>query len=467
MRQILPLLVAASLPASAQAAGFYFTDSGTRAIGRGSAVIASVDDLSALYHNPGALARLRQAQAFVSLSGVDQYVEFDRLDEDGEDPFEPITNQGPYMLVPALGLSGSLGVPRTTFAVGFISPQAPDPLYPSDGPQRYSLTDELLWEFAAVAGAGVQITDWLALGATFQARMLRAQMALALTTAEGDNPSQDIDIGFEISDWFAPNFQLGTIIDPLPWMTIGASYQPATHYHTSGSIAADFEGHTWEGFLDGTNFVDEDVTAEITMPAIARAGIDFHPSDRWDVEIAGAWEGWHVWDEIVITDVDLTIKMDPDNIMGLGDAVVTNDIIIPAAYQNVWSVRLGGEYDLHQKLTVRAGGYYETSAVPDKFQGVTLVDGRKAGVGLGAGLHLGRVDLDAAFGETFMIPRDITDSELQQLVLDLDLAHPEDSVVGNGKIVGNGHFASRLTFISMAMTWRFGKEPTEKVTPAG
>jgi long-chain fatty acid transport protein len=467
MCRIFALLALSTLPSTAQAAGFYFTDSGTRAIGRGSAVIASVDDLSALYHNPAALARLREAQAFVSISGVDQYVEFDRLDEDGEDPFDPIYNSGPFMAVPALGLSHSFGVPRTTFAVGFISPQAPDPLYPTDGPQRYSLTDELLWEFAAVAGAGVQITDWLALGATFQARMLRAQMALALTTAEGDNPSQDIDIGFEISDWFAPNFQLGTIIDPLPWMTIGASYQPATHYHTSGSIAADFEGHTWEGFLDGTNFVDEDVTAEITMPAIARAGIDFHPSDRWDVEIAGAWEGWHVWDEIVITDVDLTIKMDPDNIMGLGDAVVTNDIIIPAAYQNVWSVRLGGEYDLHQKLTVRAGGYYETSAVPDKFQGVTLVDGRKAGVGLGAGLHLGRVDLDAAFGETFMIPRDITDSELQQLVLDLDLAHPEDSVVGNGKIVGNGHFASRLTFISMAMTWRFGKEPTEKVTPAG
>ena len=372
------------------------------------------------------------------------------------------------MLVPAFGLSGSLGVPRTTFAIGFISPQAPDPLYPSDGPQRYSLTDELLWEFAAVAGAGVQVTDWLALGATFQARMLRAQMELALTTAEGDNTAQDIDIGFEIADWFAPNWSAGAIVDPLPWMTIGASYQPATRYKASGTIEADFEGHAIEDFLDGTHFVDEDVTSTLTMPAIARLGVDFHPTDQWDVELAGAWEGWHVWDEVVITDVDLVIEVEPSVFLE-EDAVVTNDIVIPAAYQDVWSVRLGGEYDAHPKLTVRAGGYYETSAIPKAFQGVTLVDGNKIGAGLGLGTHLGSLDVDLAFGQTWFIPRDITDSELRQLVLLLDLANPDESEVDdeNGKVVGNGHFSSRLTFLSMAMTWRFGRAPNQELTPEG
>ncbi|MFH1467613.1 MAG: outer membrane protein transport protein [Pseudomonadota bacterium] len=460
MRRLLPALLLACAPGAAHAAGFYFTDSGTRAIGRGSAIVASVDDLSALYHNPGALARMRQAQAFVSFSGVDQYVEFDRLDEPDEGlEFDPITNSGPFMLVPALGVSGSLGVPRTTFALGFISPQAPDPLYPQDGAQRYSLTDELLWEFAGVAGAGVQITDWLAVGATFQARMLRAQMALAVATSAGDDPAQDIDLGFEIADWFAPNWSAGVIVDPLGWLTIGASYQPATHYHARGDISADFAGHVWEGFLDGTHFVDDDVSAEITMPAIARVGLDFHPSDRWDVEVAGAWEGWHVWDEVVITDVDLTIKVDPDGFIPQ-DAVVTNDVVIPAAYQDVWSARLGGRYDVHRLLTLRAGGFYETSAVPRTYQGVTLVDGDKIGMGLGAGGHFGRFDVDLGFGEVWFLPRDIDDSELQQLVLDIDLAHPEESVVGKGKVVGNGHFSSRLTYLSMAATWKFGKAPS-------
>jgi long-chain fatty acid transport protein len=465
MRRILPLLALAlaAAPSSALAAGFYFTDSGTRAIGRGSAVVASVDDLSALYHNPAALARLRQAQAFVSLSGVDQYVEFDRMDEPDEDlDFAPIYNQGPYMMVPGLGLSHTFGVPRTTFAIGFISPQAPDVLYVADGAQRYSLIDQLLWEFAGVAGVGVQVTDWLAIGGTFQARILRADMELAITTLDGDEPANDIDIRFEIADWFAPNFSLGVLADPTPWMTIGASLQPATTYHPVGTISADFEGHAFEGFLDGTHFVDEDVSSTITMPAIARAGIDIHPSDKWDVELAGAWEGWHVWDEIVITDVDLVVKVDPDGFIP-EDAVVTNDIVIPANYLDVWSVRLGGDYDVNDKVTVRTGGYYETSAVPKAFQGVTLVDGPKIGAGLGAGVHLGRFDIDAAFGQTWILPRDITDSELQQLVLDIDLYHPDQSEVRQGKVVGNGQFSSRLTFLSTAVTWRFGKEPT----PAG
>ncbi len=459
MRRILPLLTAALLPASADAAGFYFTDSGTRAIGRGSAVVASVDDLTALYHNPAGLARLRQAQAFVSVSGVDQYVEFDRMDEPDNDlDFAPIYNEGPFMVVPGLGLSHSFGVPRTTFAIGFISPQAPDVDYVADGAQRYSLIDQLLWEFAGVAGVGVQVTDWLAVGGTFQARILRADMELAITTLDGDDPANDIDIRFEIADWFAPNYSFGVIADPTDWMSIGASFQPATTYHPVGSISADFEGHAFESFLDGTHFVDDDVSSTITMPAIVRAGVGIHPTEKWDVELAGAWEGWHVWDEIVITDVDLVVEMDPEGFIP-EDAVVTNDIVIPANYLDVWSVRLGGDYNVNDKVTIRAGGYYETSAVPKAFQGVTLVDGNKIGVGLGTGVHLGKFDIDAAFGQTFILPRDITDSELQQLVLDLNLSDPAASEVTQGKVTGNGHFASRLTFLSMAMTWRFGKEP--------
>jgi long-chain fatty acid transport protein len=459
-------LAATLLPSSAHAAAFYFTDSGTRAIGRGSAVVASVDDLSALYHNPAGLVRLRQAQTFISLSGVDQYVEFDRMDEPDDDlDFAPIYNTGPFMLVPAFGLSGSLGVPRTTFAIGFISPQAPDVQYVSDGAQRYSLIDQLLWEFAGVAGAGVQVTDWLALGATFQARVLRADMELAITTLEGDDPQNDIDIRFSVADWFAPNFSVGTLVEPTPWMTVGASFQPATTYHAVGSISADFEGHAFSegGFLDGTHFVDEEVTSTLRMPAIARAGIDLHPTDKWDIELAGSWEGWHVWDEIVITDIDLVVEMAPDSWID-EDAVVTNDIVIPSNYLDVWSVRLGGDYQVHERVTVRAGGYYETSAIPKAFQGVTLVDGDKIGAGLGAGFHVGRIDVDAAFGQTWFLPRDITDSEVRQLVLDLNLSDPASSEVVDGKIVGNGHFSSRLTFLSMAMTWRFGKAPTTPVT---
>jgi long-chain fatty acid transport protein len=467
MRRIFALLALACVPTTAQAAGFYFTDSGTRAIGRGSAIIASVDDLSALYHNPGALTRMRDGQLFLSLSGVDQYVEFDRMDEPDNDlEFEPIYNTGPFMLVPGLGVAHSLGVPRTTFAIGFISPQAPDVEYVSDGAQRYSLIDQLLWEFGGVAGTAVQITDWWSLGATFQARILRADMELAITTLEGDDPANDIDIRFEIADWFAPSWSIGTIVEPNDWMSIGASFQPATTYHPVGTISADFEGHAFEGFLDGTHFVDDDVSSTITMPAILRGGVAFHPTEKWDVELAGAWEGWHVWDKIVITDVDLVVEVDPDGFIP-EDAVVTNDIEIPANYLDVWSARLGGSYRVHDRVVLRAGGYYETSAVPMAFQGVTLVDGNKIGAGLGAGFALGRWDIDAALGQTWILPREISDSELQQLVLDIDLLHPDESLVRQGKITGNGQFASRLTFLSLATTWHFGKHGEPSLTPEG
>ncbi len=455
-RPLVALLVTAFAPGAAQAAGYYFTDSGARANARGSAVVASVDDLSALYHNPGALARLSSGQVYLNFTGVTQYVEFDRAgeDEDGN-PYEPVYNEAQPMLVPGFGLSGKFGLPNTTFALGFISPQAPTILYPEDGPQRHVMIEQELWEFAGVAGVGHQVTDWLAFGACFQARVLRTQQRLALTTAEGDDPVQDIDIDFEMADWFAPGFNAGVLIDPADFLTIGVSYQHLTRYDTEGTISADFEGHVWESQLNGTLFEDDYVTAVAPMPAILRAGIDFHPSERADIELAGAVEFWKVMQEVVITDLDLSIEMAEDAILD-EDATVTNDIIIPAGFQNVWSVRLGGRYDFGRWVTWRLGGFYETSAIPPETQGVSLVDGNKLGYGTGGTLHLGTLDVDLAFAQTFLLPRDITDSERYQLWMDMSLADPEESEIKDGEAVGNGHFASHLTFFTAALTWRFG-----------
>jgi len=455
------LLLLLALPGSARAAAYYYPDSGTRCIARACAIIASVDDLSALYHNPAALVRLREPQVFASLTGVEQYVEFDRADEPDESlAFDPVYNDAPWMAIPALGASATFGLPRTTFAAGLVTPQAPDYSYPQDGPQRYILVDALIWQFGVVASAAHRVTDWLSVGAGVGWWVARVEQELAASSGlEGmdptEDPAMDLDIVLRSWDWFTPSANAGALVEPLPWLAVGLSVQPPIHFEAAGSLETDFTGHAWSGvLLEGETFTDPDVTLLLTVPLVLRGGVQVRPTERLDLEFATVFEDWSVLDVVTVTDMDLVIETDPDFFDE--DAVVTNDVELKAGYQDAWSFRLGGAYRLSDRFTTRLGALYETSGVPLRTQGVGLVDGNKWGLGTGGTVRLGRLDVDLAVAQQLVANRRIEDSLLQQLTLVVDPEAPEDSEVGYGKYVGNGHYTSRLTYVSTALTWHFG-----------
>lgn len=469
----LALLASMALPTASHAAGYYFTDAGTKALGRGTAFVAGVDDLSAQYYNPAALSRLDRGQLYLSLSAVDQYVYFNREDEPENDlTFDPVYNEGPLMLIPAIGVASSFGLPNTTFALGQYSPFAPDLDYDPDGAQRYTLIDSLIWQFALGASVGhhfhnptdarwLDWLDWLHLGTGFQWWMLRVEQELALTAVEGDDPAYDIDVAFGAWDRFQPSMNFGMLLDNGGWLAFGASAQPPIRYEGHGFVTTDFSGHVWESYLDGTTFTDEDIRLLITVPMILRGGLLLRPTEKLEIEVAGVAEFWSILEEVVITDLDLVIAMDPDSSPFGEDAVVTNDVELLAGYQDTWSLRLGTEYDFTPTVTGRMGGFYELSAVPETTQGVGLVDGDKFGASAGASLNFGDFTFDLALARAWLADRQITDSELTQLVLEIDIADPGASeVVESDKVFGNGHFTSYLTFASVAATWRFGKEST-------
>jgi long-subunit fatty acid transport protein len=466
----LALGLLAVLPGAARAAGYYYPDSGTRCIARAGAIIASVDDLTALYHNPAALVRLDAAQAFASVTGIEQYVEFDRADEpEAGLAFDPVHNDAPWMAIPALAASSTFGVPRTTFGIGLISPQAPDYRYPADGAQRYILVDSLLWQFGGVATVAHRFTDWLALGLGLEWWVVRIEEELTASSGmAGVEPTEDpaMDLGIALRAWdaFTPSVNAGALVDPLPWLTLGLSVQPPIRFEAAGSLTTDFTGHAWSGVLiDGEVFTDDDVTLLLTLPLVARGGVQVRPTERLDLEFAAVFEDWSVLDVITVTDMDLVIRTERPLLAE--DAVVTNDVELVAGYQDAWSFRLGGALVLSPRVVGRLGALYETSGVPLRTQGVGLVDGDKWGIGTGGTLRLGPADLDLGVARQYVANRRIEDSLLTQLTLEVDPADPEASQVTHGKIVGNGHYTSRLTYLSAALTWRF--DPRQPPTPRG
>lgn len=471
------------LSGAADAAAYYFLDTGTRGLSRAGAFVASADDLSAQYYNPAALIRLKRPQAYVNFSTVGQDVSFTRkdYDENGDllNTYDTVQNTDGPMPIPALGFSTRFGLPDTVFSFGLYPPFAPTFGYDPEGPQRYTLINSLLIQTNAGPSVAHRFTDWLTVGLGAHWVYLSAQQSLSLDTCDPDasealredcaeNPEKyDIDVALEMADPAKFGFSGGLLIEPNDWIAVGASFMSPVNVSGKGNIVADFgEEHTLvtTGGLEQSSYADDDVTVLLTLPWIFRGGVAFYPNEKLNVELAGVYTTWKQTTEITVTDVnlDLTLGETGQTFAGEESIPIEDDIVLPAGFSNAWSVRLGGDYDVHQDVTIRAGGAYETSAVPPSTQSVTNADGNKFVYGLGATYRLKRrMSFDVGFSHTLIQSREITNSQVRKIVIPVfpltNLSDPDNLAIQEGEVVGNGAFKSSAMFFSGGITYRFGK----------
>lgn len=489
------LLLLTLLTPSASAASYYFLDSGTRAIGRGGAFVCGADDLSAQYYNPAALVNIDRPIFNLNGWGVGQFVKFDRADEAGDDGelgtdddllFDEVKNQAAPQLEPSGGFATTLGglspiLKDTHIAIGLYVPTSPNMAYDPEGAQRYSLVDSLVWQVYAGPSVAQRILPWLSIGAGLEYTFLRVDERLNVTTVQDGSDDPQNDVALDLNTWDPLKFSwnAGLLIQPTKWLDIGASVQPAIHYVAPGTLDVNFSpDHPFSSFLTdgdatddetvGQTFTDDDVNLYVTTPWIVRAGVQVKPTPKLKIEGDFTWTHWSESKELRIQlcteggescdDGGVTLTHDPDQQILTSDIPINDDIAIVTGFQDSVSGRLGADYMVAEWLRLSAGAHYETSAVPAARQGVAVVDGNKWGVAAGATVFAGKhLAFDLAFAEQFLSNRTITDSELRQIALHADIANPDNTTVGEGKVVGNGQFTSRLTFVGIGATVYLGQ----------
>jgi long-chain fatty acid transport protein len=529
----MPILALLSLLIpTADAAGYYFVDAGTRGMARGGAFIASTNDLSAQYYNPAALINLKRSQFYINHAMVTQDISFTRHDyledENGASTNDrapaydyegnelaggyPTTeNTAPAMQIPQFAVGSSLGVKNAYFAFGLHPPYAPQFAYEKgidsggepSGPQRYGLVDALMLQFSVGPSAAYRVLPWLTLGGSVNWVYVSADEGINVILCRDDPTTEpvrcnnnvspdgraydngsenDLAVSLTMTDPNIISWNAGVLVEPTDWLKIGLSALPPLNIEGKGSMTAQFSQDHWMGqdptnVLENYTVTDNDVTVKLKMPWIFRGGVAVEPNDKWVVEFASVLQLWHVQKEIRVTDVNLNIDLVENlEVLGsevpVGDVAITDDVVLPAEFDDAWSLRLGGEYEATDWLSLRGGGYYETSAIPTETQSVALVDGAKWGYGLG-GTYFHKKEsrrlfsLDLGFSQTFITERTITGSQVRRQELPINLT---DILQGNelsanivpGQSVGNGIFSSRITMMSAGATVYWGKSAKNK-----
>lgn len=427
---------------AAWAGGYFYSDSGIVALGRGGAFVAGADTQFAQAYNPAGLVRIRRPTINLGASLVQQNVTFTRLRADGDpaDPasfFDPVDNQAAPFVIP----QGGVTIPvadDVVVAVGFYSPFAPSSLYPDEGPQRYSIKDTLIYQFSVGPSVAWQPNEFVSIGLGLQWNYLQVGQSIDITLNGADDPTGDIAVDARVVDAFTPSVNFGVLLEPNEFLSIGLSAQPSTAYEARGTGSLDFAGSFAEtlALINTSQYTDDDVLLRIRLPWVVRGGLAIRPIDNLEIEGAVVWQNWSALGDLIVDDIDITVDSDvlPDD-----QRQVADTIALPAGFTNTTSFRLGAEWRATEFLELRAGGFFENSSLAPQNVSVALVDTPKFQIGGGASVFLLdetlRFDLAGAFLSFQNLQ--IRDSTVTQVDAGV-LSDVQPQVVGNGDLQSNG-----------------------------
>lgn len=372
------LLAAASvvIAGQAHAAGFYLQEQSVKGAGRAYSGEVADQGAAALWWNPAAIARSGREVAvglhavFVDATVADHgstivYPGGVTAPVQGEArSFNPIRDG----LVPNFALAMPLG---ERFAVG-LSLAAPFNFtteYRDNAWARYdALTSRLNTADIQLTGA-MRVNDWLDLGLGVDGQYTDAKLSTAypnLSPALPDGVSQLSGDGWDFGWTAGAQAHLGA-------MTLGASYRSAMKHDLDGRVLV-------MGLAGPLAPANRDVSgsAEFTTPWIATLGATWRATDKLALHAQVQRLGWSEFDAIDV------------HYAGAGESLRQD-------YKDVTSGGVGLDYDVNDRLTLRAGVQYDPTPTPDGERTARVPDGDRWVYGIGAtGKVTDNLKIDAA-----------------------------------------------------------------------
>jgi long-chain fatty acid transport protein len=364
------------VPGLARASGFLLYEQSASALGKGSAVVASIRDPSAAWFNPAATAFLPGVG--VSLSGALVFPRTSWTPAGGGDEVRSRTSPTP---VPSLFWQVAIAERvRATLAV--LVPFGLVVRWPDGWPgaQQSLITDLVV--SAVNPSMAVRLHDRLAVAAG--GSLLRGKVTLAQGLPPV--PGGRADMEGDALGWAA---NVALLYRALPErLHLGAAYRSRTHLPFEGKV--DFQTNS-----PGLNqiFSDQGASADITLPDLVALGAMWRPHPRLELSAELDLVFWSTFKELTI---DFENPVTPDRRIERGSV-------------NPLTGRLGLEWtwpDLG--LAGRAGASFDQSASRKETLAPSAPDAHRLSLGAGLGYRRGRLFVDLAYLYAHLFPAEST-----------------------------------------------------------
>lgn len=338
----------------------------------------------------------------------------------------------PLLFAPLAGLSINPPGSKFTYATDVYTPQALGFVREDDDPARYQGKEVVMQRLTYFSPAvGYQLNDEISIGLSInfshQALALNQDMRApnlltgavgqtqgALCGVEG-NPFEVLlnicggefgpytelaNLDIDLQQTLSPTWNLGVLWEPTDWFAWGAVYQSEAKMHLQGKYMMNYS-ENWQGFWqgldaslfgaifnsitpDGASKESGNIALDLTYPQHFSTGIKVKPASKWQINVDVKWTDYAAWE-------NFELKFDRDlDFLKIAkifspEAATSNSIILDRGYESVWSWALGVQYDVNDRLSLRAGYEPRPSAVPGNKADalVPLGDAQLYGLGVG------------------------------------------------------------------------------------
>lgn len=371
MKKLLSAVVMATAfgATSASAAGFALDTMSARATGQGSAMTAGVDDSSAVYYNPAGLVQTKGLSLMAGAHIIIPGVSFTPADGSGKVSVAPNPATPPHLFA-ALKLSDDVA-----FGLGVYTPFGNTAQWPEGWVGEQLITRSSLQTFYFSPSFAFRIADRFRAGLGMD--FVRATVAQSRTLNFVDTQGS---LSFGGATW-GTGANAGIQVDIIKEMlTAGVAYRSSVLLPFEGAV--DFRDVPPE--LQGT-LVDQNLTADFTLPSQWQLGLSYKPMEKLRL----GFDAWYVdWSSFKSLRVEFE------------DPALTSDD--PKRWQGVWSFRVGGEYAVNDRLSVRAGFKYDPTPSPQDTLAPNLPDANRVTINVGGGYAFGALIVDLAYQLTLL-----------------------------------------------------------------
>lgn len=344
--------------------------------------------------------------------------ELERLGGAPTTQYAGVSNRNVPFPIPLLMASWDMNTDNWVLGFGLYGPSRGNTRLPATGPQRYLMHRQDVFQVNAQLSLAGEFWDdriQVGLGAIYATTWLNQQLSLASTPIRNVAPELATGASSGVR-WLDPDLDVQFSVNPQDWTQFGATagfrINPVAGFAVAGSVfymmdvdaAGTFSNKLPPSLASSAKLIGDSIRIRVAMPLIARFGIGWEEKGKWDIELTGVYEGWGRHRDIRISypnGVTIQPTLGGVNV----PAVNLPPIRQLKTLQDAWSLRLGSSWHvLPGTLVLRAGGYYESTAVPEKSMATDAIDSGKFGVGAGFTYTIAGVDIDFGLQYVYLMP---------------------------------------------------------------
>lgn len=383
--------------------GFENATFSARSLGQAGATVAQADEVAAVSYNPAGLVQLDGLQAQTSVGMVSSFTFYDSETQGSTRSTGTISAfpLGYFSVNPGDTLGG-----RVALGVGADTPFGLSKKYRSDHPiARYTGYDTWLNMYSVKPAISIKAHEKLLLGAgpvyyrifDFGGVQRYPNALIAGGLADGQVRLDE----FKGNAW---GWQLGALFKPHPKHQFGYYFRSPVTVKTSGLIKVE------KAFIGG-NF-ETGGKAKIDLPLNMTWAYAYKPSKKTTLEVDFGFTRWSAHKRLFI---------DAAPVNSTDDAVLAAIGKSNKDWRNSFSLHLGGNRKINDKLTVLGGWYWMTAPVPKTHFLPSVPDSNRMAVSVGIEYDISRyLSLGITHMSIFNFKRNVNNSISETLGTSVD-----------------------------------------------